>query len=308
MNSKRLSGMVVNPDTGVIDGRRDPPKGRFDLSRVVPVIDAEQNVTFAATRADQGGVSNAVWVNAAKPFVLGFRDGECVSLDDPDGEAASLWAIEAGGTPNALRALPVTGKGVAVAYRHDKKSWFGWLGEDRTVVHPAKAIESTAVESGKPMIAHNGRAISLVYAERPDKGQAAVIRWAKAPIGEPLGEAKPVELPPGGPGSDAIAPAIAGLSGGRWLLMWTEGEKGSQRVLRAQTYDNQGAPIGEALRVSPATGSFGQGTVGVKGTARKESRYAAHSITFPPCLWPRPRHTRAACLGGSHCRQQGLPG
>jgi hypothetical protein len=47
--------------------------------------------------------------------------------------------------------------------------------------------------------------------------------------------------------------------------MWTEGQKGQQRVLRAQTYDRDGQRIGEALQVSPATGSFGQGTVGVKG-------------------------------------------
>jgi hypothetical protein len=265
MNAKQTSGMVVDPDTGVIEGREESPKERFELSRVVPTIDAEQNVVFASTRARQAGVRNGVWVSAPKPFVVGFKEGECVALDDPGGEAKTLWPTEADGYPNALRTLAVPGKGVAIAYRHDKKSWFGWLGADGSVVHSATAFESSAVESGKPMIAHNGESVSLVYAERPEKGKPAVIRWARAAIGQPLGEAVPMELPPGGPGADAIAPAIAGLSGGRWLLMWTEGERGSQRVLRAQTYDREGKPIGEALRVSPATGSFGQGTVGVKG-------------------------------------------
>jgi hypothetical protein len=264
MNAQRMSGMVVDPDTGIIEERREPPKLPYPLSRVVPVIDAEQNVLFASTRETQEGVENAVWVSAAKPFVVGFKTGECVALDEPEAEPVSLWPVEGGGTPNALRTLSVPGKGTAIAYRHDNKSWYGWLGEDRSVVHTVKAVESTAVESGKPMIAHNGESLSLVYAERPEKGQPAVIRWARSPIGEPLGEAATVELTPGGPGADAIAPAIAGLTGGRWLLMWTEGERGAQRVLRAQTYDREGKPIGEALRVSPATGSFGQGTVGVK--------------------------------------------
>ena len=49
------------------------------------------------------------------------------------------------------------------------------------------------------------------------------------------------------------------------MLMWTEGNKGQLRVLRAQTYGREGQRIGDALQVSPATGSFGQGTVGVKG-------------------------------------------
>jgi hypothetical protein len=91
--------------------------------------------------------------------------------------------------------------------------------------------------------------------------------------------ATPLELPSGGPGGDAIAPAIAGLTGGRWLLMWTEGKPG-RRVLRAQTYDRKYRPIGEALRVSPATGSFGQGTVGVVGATAIVVFFLATSRTY----------------------------
>jgi hypothetical protein len=265
IGSKQIQGLIVDPDTGIIEEQYNPAPGTAELSRIVPLVDREGKVRFAETRAEQGGLRNGVWLGSPKPIIVGFKDDAVVALDSPDAEPGLLWKLDSAGTPDALRAVPVAGKGSALAYRHASRNWFAWLGADGSAVHPAAPVGVASAEVGKPMIAYNGEAISLVYADRASKEEPAVIRWAKAPAGSPLGEPASIELPPGGPGGDAIAPAVAGLSGGRWVLMWTEGQKGQQRVLRAQTYDRDGQRIGEALQVSPATGSFGQGTVGVKG-------------------------------------------
>jgi hypothetical protein len=265
IGSKQVQGLIVDPDTGIIEEQYNPDPGKAELSRIVPLVEEEGKIRFAETRAEQAGVRNGVWVSEPKPFIVGFKDDAVVALEKPDAEPRVLWKLDPPGKPDALRAMPVGGKGVAIAYRNDNRSWFGWLGADGSVGIAGAQVGNASVESGKPMIAQNGETVSLVYTDRASKEEPAAIRWAKAPAGSALAEPTTVELPPGGPGGDAIAPAVAGLSGGRWVLMWTEGPKGAQKVLRAQTYGRDGQRIGEALQVSPATGSFGQGTVGVKG-------------------------------------------
>ena len=265
IGSKQVQGLIVDPDTGIIEEQYNPDPGKVELSRIVPLVEDEGKIRFAETRVEQAGVRNSVWVSAPKPFIVGFKDDAVVALERPDAEPRVLWKLDPPGKPDALRAVPVGGKGAAIAYRNDNRSWFGWLGADGGVAIPAAQVGSASVESGKPMLAQNGEAVSLVYTNRASKEEPAAIRWAKGPAGSALGEPITVELPPGGPGGDAIAPAVAGLSGGRWVLMWTEGAKGAQKVLRAQTYGRDGQRIGESLQVSPGSGSFGQGTVGVKG-------------------------------------------
>ncbi len=107
----------------------------------------------------------------------------------------------------------------------------------------------------------------MVFADKPGEKDDAhwQIRIGRAPIGQVPETTEEVSLPEGGPGGDAIAPDIIGLSDGRWLLMWTEGTSGERSIL-AQTYDKQFAPLGDPIALSPPAGSFGQAVLGVVGT------------------------------------------
>ncbi|MCA9621091.1 MAG: hypothetical protein KC731_18845, partial [Myxococcales bacterium] len=176
-----------------------------------------------------------------------------------------LWPLD---PPNlagqALQAAAHSSGGTAVAYRYERNIFYGVLKPDGSVQTPGAVVEGSGGQVGKPSLAVNGDEVSLVFADKPPAADArAEIRWARGKFGEPLTNAVVIDLPPGGPGGDAIAPAIAALSGGRWLLMWTEGT--APYTLRAQTYDKKYRPIGDALRVSPGTGNFGQGSIGVVG-------------------------------------------
>jgi len=295
---REARGLQIDPSTGQPGKSWRSKKQRKKLSRVVPVVGNDGAVEYVTTLQRQNGVRDGVMVSSTRPFVVGFSKTHCVALPKSGGEPRKLWPLSTKQRPNALRTLAVDGRGVAVAYRTGRKQiWFGWLNAEGGVVHGAKAIPTKAIRLGTPMLGHNGRDWSLVFAEevplKSDKATGAkkegtkkkigkgprrprlrakkkkpltrkVVRWARAPIGELLGDPQLVALPPGGPGGNAIAPAVAGLSGQRWLFMWTEGKPGT-RVIRAQTYGADYQLLGRALRVSPATGSFGQGTVGVEG-------------------------------------------
>jgi len=258
-------GMLVDPTTGKAEDVFKP-EDELDssLSRVVP-LQADGELTFGATLGEDGNVTGSVFAPVAKPYVLGFEDANFVRMDAPSSAATPLWPlVPPGKRGDAMRLGPVPGKRMAVTYRYDNKVYFGLLSDAGEVVQAASEVPGSGGMVGRPNLGQNGRDVSVVFADRSAAKAPIEMRWAHGPIGKPLGKAEVVELPPGGPGGHAIAPAVAGLSGGRWLLMWTEGKSGS-RTLRAQTYDHRYRPVGAALRVSPATGSFGQGTVAVVG-------------------------------------------
>ena len=255
-------GLLIAPTTGVIESRYTPEEVDSALSRVVPLLGAE-GLRYGATSRKQKGVRGASYVAAKKPFVVGFTSTKVVKLDEPGAEPTELWDLTEGENVGALRLRALASRGVALTYRHAGKIWYGSLKSDGGVQQAAAVVAGSGGKVGMPMLASNKQVVSVVFADKaPGQDTPIEVRWARGKPGEALKEAVVVELPEGGPGGDAIAPAIASLSGGRWLLMWTEGRRGN-RTLRAQTYDRKYKPIGKALRVSPATGNFGQGTVDV---------------------------------------------
>ena len=262
-------GLWFDPVAGSSDlvhepGKADEPE---NLSRVVPIVQGEQ-VIFAETLAEDRGVRQAVFVPTSKPFVVGFADGQLGKLDKPGGEVNNLWALdEQRSRPDALVIEPSAG-GFPIAYRHQQRIFYGGLKSDASVGHAARQIVGSGGKVGRPAVATDGSEVLVVFADRPPAPQAGIeLRWAHGPLGKPLADATIVDIPSGGPGGDAMAPAVAALPGNRWLMMWTEGLRNGPKTLRAQTYDRKYRPIGEALRVTPATGSFGQGSIGVVGDA-----------------------------------------
>jgi hypothetical protein len=158
------------------------------------------------------------------------------------------------------------GQAIGVTYRHGLTIWVGWLKPDGTVLRAAEEVSGSGRRVGKPMLAHHGTQVVVVFSNEPDEEDAVKeVRWARGEVGGTIGPSEHVAIPAGGPGGDVIAPAIASVADGRWILMWTEGG-GGKRVLRAQTFDAAFHVLGDPLRVSPATGNFGQGTVGVSAT------------------------------------------
>jgi len=255
-------GLLIDPTTGVIESRYTPEEVPLALSRVVPMVGAE-GLVYGGSSRKQKGVRGASYVATKKAFMVGFTADKVVKLDEPGAEPAALWDLTEGENVGALRLKVLVGGGAALTYRHAGKIWFGQLKSDGAVALPAAVVAGSGGKVGMPMLASNKQVVSVVFADKaPGQDTPIEVRWARGKLGEALKDAAVVELPEGGPGGDAIAPAIASLSAGRWLLMWTEGRRGN-RTLRAQTYDRNYKPIGKALRVSPATGNFGQGTVEV---------------------------------------------
>ncbi len=252
-------GILLDPATGAVETLHEPEDAlEDDLSRVVPVM-MDSEVDFKSTTLTQGDLHEGIFVPGATPFVLGFEGQSLVRRPALDGESSKLWDLGEGPVANMALTARNTPDRTIVAYRHGPEVFVGSLNKAGDVEQPAVMVAGSGGKVGKPSVASNGRDYGVVFADKPKgEGTTIEIRWSHGPVGKPLPEASVVTIPDGGPGGNAIAPSLAALPGGRWLLMWTEGPGGRQ-TLRAQTYDASYQPLGAALRVSPATGSFGQG-------------------------------------------------
>lgn len=266
-------GVLVDPATGKAEVVFTPePKEDEEgvLERIVPLVGGD-DVTFGVSKQSAEGLYRSVYVPADQPFVVGFDAENVLKADEPGAAAARIWSLAEGmGRADALRIAKVPGVGFPLTYRQSKPRevgfvYYAMLDQSGVVSHPSLALAAPDGEVGKPYIAAGNGEVSVVFAHRQKvEGARWELRWARGPVSEPLKDAALVDIPPGGPGGDAGAPAITPLSGGRWLLMWMEGSSGAWTI-RAQTYDRKYRPLGEALRVSPETGNFGQGVVGVVG-------------------------------------------
>ncbi|MBM4374400.1 MAG: DUF4339 domain-containing protein [Deltaproteobacteria bacterium] len=262
-SSDEPRGLVLDLDTGTVQKTHEPEGETPKLSRVSPLI-REGEVVFEPVVAESEGLAKAVILRADRPMRVGVAGDELALVTDPGAAPRPLWKL-----PGAIERLQVTPLGPSarggfgVVYLANERVWYGAARTDGTTLVEPTALESEA-KVGKPMLSSDGRLVSVVFAEGTSGEVPVRLRWARGEVDKALTEAPVVELPSGGPGGDAIAPDVAALPGGRWLLLWTEGREGD-RALRAQTYDAGGHRLGSALRVSPETGNFGQGMVAVVG-------------------------------------------
>ena len=232
------------------------------IDRVAPV--PGEALSFVISSIDTAAPSRSVvHVAATPPFVFVIDTSGVAVADAPDAAPTKLWPFEGGDAPSAPLALKAGDAGYVITLRRDNAVWSGWLGLDRKPIGALTKVMGSGGSVGKPNHGWNTKELAVVFADRPE-GSPWQIRVGRGPKGAIPTETRVITVPKGGPGGDAFAPDIAGLSDGRWLLVWTEGATGS-RAIRALTLAADLTPIGDPIALSPPAGNFGQGVLGIAG-------------------------------------------
>ena len=91
--------------------------------------------------------------------------------------------------------------------------------------------------------------------------------WVRFRSGDAPGTPTLFSPPPGGPGEQAMSPGVTALSGGRFLIVWTEGPPSAHQV-RALTVSSAGAALGAPLLVSGDGMNAGQGQAAVNANGQ----------------------------------------
>jgi len=201
-------------------------------------------------------------------FAIGWADGAIAAALKSTDTPVALWRLDGDEPPDAIRGTSMGEQGQAVVFRRRGEIFVGTLDAARkprgNLVKVTGAGAPAGSPVGAPAIAANGQALAVAFADRATSADPWQIRIGSAPFATPPSQTSPFDVPPGGPGRTASAPAIAGLTDGRWLLVWTEGSGGDHDV-RAQTLDPERRPIGAPFTVSHEGSNAGQGAVALQG-------------------------------------------
>jgi hypothetical protein len=234
---------------------------------VVPIM-LDGKPSYAVNGDGPGDKMQAWRTLADASFVVGWADGAIAAASKSTDAPAALWRLDGDEVPDAIRGASMADQGQAVVFRRRGEIFLGMLDAGRkprgSLVKVIGAGAPPGSPVGAPAIAANGQAIAVAFADRASSSDPWQIRIGSAPFGKLPSQTSAFDVPSGGPGRTAIAPAVAGLADGRWLLVWTEGSGGDHDV-RAQTLDPEMRPLGGPFTVSHEGSNAGQGAAAVEG-------------------------------------------
>jgi hypothetical protein len=272
-DARQAMGIEIDLATGEVKSRLED-KAKEEIERIVPL----PNVEYRVARAGAGGslrapIDVAVGVGVGSPqapgeglFAVGLAaaTGGIALAAPPEVTPVPLWPLSGEEGLGAASVHPAGDRGFTLVFRRGGAVWGGFIGADRKAVGELVKVAGSGGAVGKPSAGWNGREVAVIFADRPEADGHYEIRVGHASPGTIPATTTALPLPRGGPGGDAFAPDLAGLSDGRWLLVWTEGAAGA-RAVRAQTLTADYGPLGDPISLSPPAGNFGQGVIGVVG-------------------------------------------
>ncbi|HTJ84262.1 MAG TPA: hypothetical protein VL400_21225, partial [Polyangiaceae bacterium] len=250
-------GLRIDLKTGKVE-EAFRKKTEADITRVVPTGRGEGFVVGEA------GERQYLPMDSDPQLALSVEKGQIGLADAPGGDPTKLWALDGDDEVAAATVTKTSGPWL-LTFKRGANVYAGYFDQNKHAVTDLTVLKGSGGNTGKPRAGFNGTEIAVAFADHPEGEDAGwQVRLGRAAVGSLPTETTTVTLPEGGPGKNAISPDIVGLSGGRWLLMWTEGERGAWAI-RAQTYDASMQPIGDPIALSPPAGSFGQAILGVSG-------------------------------------------
>jgi hypothetical protein len=169
-----------------------------------------------------------------------------------------LWSVD-GAPVEALRAVALPGHaGYAIAFRQGASIYLGALKEDKTINGELARIGSLGPQLGAPTLAAGTDHVVVAWADRTSPAVPWGVRWVKWRPGTEPGEPTAFPLQSSAEGAAAMAPSITSLTGGRFVIAWTEA-LGTQHVVKAQALDGSERPIGTTLTLSGDGVNAGEG-------------------------------------------------
>jgi len=261
-------GMTV--DVGSLESTPEFSTSAKGKVRAVVPLAAEGNAGYAVN-ADEPGDKLQGWRSTTgdPSIVFGVAEGAISVASKPGDSTTVLWPLEGDGVPDAIRAVSAGTSGQVVVFRRNGQIFGGTVGPDRKARGDLARVTGAGAPAGSPIgapaVAVSKGAVAVAFADRARSSDPWGIRIGSAPIGSLPTQTSSFAIPSGGPGGAAIAPALAGLADGRWLLVWTEGGGGDHDV-RAQTLDAELRPTGAAF------------TVRTKGATRDRARWPSRVV------------------------------
>ncbi|MGH7296457.1 MAG: hypothetical protein ACRELB_16085, partial [Polyangiaceae bacterium] len=247
-------------------------RSRDVIRRVTPVTGARGDMTLVADVDRRGDRLQGRRTVSSDPLLqLGEAGGKVAFARLGGPPAGSLWALDEGPGVDAMRGA-FDGAGdpaVALAFRRSGAVWMGVASGSASLSPKGELshIEGLGTAVGSPAIAIGSGVVMAAWADRASSDEPWKLRWTHFDAGAAPTSTETFHPPAGGKGEQAMSPALTALSGGRFLLVWTEGPTSGHDV-RALTVSADGKPLGAPLVISNPGINAGQAQVAVAPTGQ----------------------------------------
>jgi hypothetical protein len=261
--------MAVRVDPASVSAISSARATSHDLvKRVTPTVSTKGALSLVVDADRKNDRLEGRRTVLASPAVqLGAFDGHVASARLGAPPVGQLWSLDGGDPIDALRgAVENAGsQTIALAFRRSSSVWLGTLddsGSTLAVRGDLSHVDGLGTAVGSPVVAISDGVVVAAWSDRPSSDAPWKLRWVRFQAGQAAGPANAFAPPAGGKGEQTMSPGIAGLPGGRFLLVWTEGPQSGHDV-RALTLGPDGAPIGPPLTISTPGVNAGQGQAAV---------------------------------------------
>lgn len=252
---KTAAAAVVRLDT--LDAERSADQtGDTAVRSSVPVVKGAR-VELAV---DRSGDALSGGRTLADGTALGFAGADLVRRA---GGKTSVLVAGAASDKTTDPRLASSSAGTLLTFRRGGLSGqvlYTWVAPDGSTNGSVTPVSAPDVKfSGTPDAAANAGGGLIAFAGRASENAEWRVQLASVPRSGKA-SVRQFVTPAGGSGGGNIAPAVAALGDGGWLLQWTEGAAGAYEV-RLQQLSQNLEPVGEARLVSPKGANAGQGTL-----------------------------------------------
>jgi hypothetical protein len=242
------------------------------VRRATPLVNAKGGLSVVVdTDKANDRVQGRRTVLTDPPVQLGAADGHLAWAPMRGAPGGQLWPLEGSADVEALRgAVDASGEhAIGVAFRRAGAVWLGAADGSPALAPKGDLahVDGRGPVVGSPAVAIGDGVVMAVWADRASSDEPWHLRWLRFKAGTPPGQPSVFQPPAGGKGEQAMSPGLTALSGGRFLLVWTEGPTSGHDV-RAQTLSADGRPIGAPLVVSSEGNNAGQGQAAVNANGQ----------------------------------------
>jgi len=226
------------------------------LRRVLPALESDLPLDATPEVGPLRAVGKAG--DDGEAYEAGTQDGFLVWRARGGEVSARLWPMT---TEAEVPRVARVGSDDVLVFRRGDAIWMGTVHLDHDGARGGALvrISEPAAQVGSPSTDARGDTVLSAWSQRDTRGGRWTPRWARWRHDVRVGSVQQL-TPPGT--ENAIAPSIAALAEGRFLLSWTEGGTGHHRV-RAQLFGPSDEPLGAAFDVSAPDVDAGQAELAV---------------------------------------------
>jgi len=270
------NGQAVTVDPGSI-GITTTAKARAlggDARRMTPILDRGKLTLVPGVDKKFDKLQGRRIVSTNPPIDVGVAEGSLVWAPRDQNTYAKLFTLDGEGGVDAIRAVPLPSKGIAIAFRRGKDIYVG-VAKGDAVLNPEGSLAhiSSLGQVGMPSITTSGDNIVVAWSDRATAQDPWQVRWTKLVAGGAPDVPKQLTLPDGGLGTQAMSPSVFGIGGGRFVMAWSEGTPSHQ--VRAITFNADGTTSGTAMSLSAAGVNAGSPQIAVGSDGRGVAAFLA---------------------------------